>query len=238
MPRTAAVSRTLFRDRVEAGDVLAARLGHYAGRPEVLVLALPRGGVPVAARVAEALGAPLDVFVVRKLGVPGHEELAMGAIASGGVLVRNEEVVGKLGLGEHDLRRVAEVERRELARRERSYREDRPPPDLAGRVVILVDDGLATGSTMRAAVEAAHRLGPARVVVAVPTAPASTCQRLREVADEVVCASTPRPFRAVGNSYRSFPQTSDQEVRSLLDAAWAPDPGRRRPDGPDPAREP
>ena len=238
MPGAGAVARTVFRDRVEAGDVLAAWLGHYAGRPEVLVLALPRGGVPVAARVAEALGAPLDVFVVRKLGVPGHEELAMGAIASGGVLVRNEEVVGKLGLGEHDLRRVAEVERRELARRERSYREGRAPPDLAGRVVILVDDGLATGSTMRAAVEAARRLGPARVVVAVPTAPASTCQHLREVADEVVCATTPRPFRAVGNSYRSFPQTSDEEVRSLLEAAWAPDPGRRWPDGPGPAREP
>jgi putative phosphoribosyl transferase len=238
MPGAGAVARTVFRDRVEAGDVLAAWLGHYAGRPEVLVLALPRGGVPVAARVAEALGAPLDVFVVRKLGVPGHEELAMGAIASGGVLVRNEEVVGKLGLGEDTLRRVAEAEQRELARRERSYRQDRPPPDLAGRVVILVDDGLATGSTMRAAVEAARRLGPARVVVAVPTAPASTCQRLREVADEVFCATTPRPFRAVGNSYRSFPQTSDEEVRSLLEAAWAPGPRRRWPDGPGPAREP
>jgi predicted phosphoribosyltransferase len=237
MPGAGAVARTVFRDRVEAGDVLAAWLGHYAGRPEVLVLALPRGGVPVAGRVAEALGAPLDVFVVRKLGVPGHEELAMGAIASGGVLVRNEEVVGKLGLSEDTLRRVAEVERHELARRERRYREDRPPPDLAGRVVILVDDGLATGSTMRAAVEAARRLGPARVVVAVPTAPASTCQRLQEVADEVVCATTPRPFRAVGNSYRSFPQTSDEEVRSLLEAAWAPDPRRRWPDGPGPARE-
>jgi predicted phosphoribosyltransferase len=194
--------------------------------------------VPVAARVAEALGAPLDVFVVRKLGVPGHEELAMGAIASGGVLVRNEEVVGKLGLSEDTLRRVAEAEQRELARRERRYREDRPPPDLAGRVVILVDDGLATGSTMRAAVEAARRLGPARVVVAVPTAPASTCQNLREVADDVVCATTPRPFRAVGNSYRSFPQTSDEEVRSLLEAAWAPGRGRRWPDRPGPAREP
>lgn len=238
MPGAGAVARTVFRDRVEAGDVLAAWLGHYAGRPEVLVLALPRGGVPVAARVAEALGAPLDVFVVRKLGVPGHEELAMGAIASGGVLVRNEEVVGKLGLGEDTLRRVAEAEQRELARRERRYREDRQPPDLAGRVVILVDDGLATGSTMRAAVEAARRLGPARVVVAVPTAPASTCQNLRELADEVVCATTPRPFRAVGNSYRSFPQTSDEEVRSLLEAAWAPDRGRRWPDGPGPAREP
>ena len=213
--------RTLCRDRVEAGDTLAGLLGHYAGRPDVLVLALPRGGVPVAARVAEALGAPLDVFVVRKLGVPGHEELAMGAIATGGVRVVNEQVVGRLRLGEAELQRVAEAEERELARRERSYREGRGPPDLAGQVVILVDDGLATGSTMRAAVAAARRLGPARVVVAVPTAPASTCQRLGEEADEVVCATTPRPFRAVGYSYRSFPQTSDEEVRSLLRAAWA-----------------
>jgi putative phosphoribosyl transferase len=213
------VPRTVFRDRVEAGDVLAAQLGHYAGRADVLVLGLPRGGVPVAARVAQALGAPLDVFVVRKLGVPGHEELAMGAIASGGVLVRNQEVVRRLGLGEADLQRVAEAEQRELARRERSYRERRPPLALAGRVVILVDDGLATGSTMRAAVAAARRLGPARVVVAVPTAPASTCERLREEADEVICASTPRPFRAVGYSYRAFPQTSDAEVRELLQAA-------------------
>ena len=213
--------KTLFRDRVEAGDALAGLLGHYAGRPDVLVLALPRGGVPVAARVAEALGAPLDVFVVRKLGVPGQPELAMGAIATGGVRVVNEQVVGRLRLGEADLQRVAEAEERELARRERSYREGRGPPDLAGQVVILVDDGLATGSTMRAAVAAARRLGPARVVVAVPTAPASTCQRLGEEADEVVCATTPRPFRAVGYSYRSFPQTSDEEVRSLLRAAWA-----------------
>jgi predicted phosphoribosyltransferase len=214
----------MFRDRAEAGDVLAGLLGHYAGRDDVLVLALPRGGVPVAARVAEALRAPLDVFVVRKLGVPGQEELAMGAIATGGVQVRNEEVVGRLRLGEAAVRRVAEVEQRELERRERSYREGRSPPDLAGRVVILVDDGLATGSTMRAAVAAARRLGPARVVVAVPTAPVSTCQHLREEADEVVCASTPRPFRAVGYSYRSFPQTSDQEVRDLLRAAWTATP--------------
>jgi len=213
------VPRTVFRDRVEAGDVLAGQLGHYAGRADVLVLGLPRGGVPVAARVAQALGAPLDVFVVRKLGVPGHEELAMGAIASGGVRVRNQEVVRRLGLGEADLERVAEAEERELARRERSYREGRPPLALAGRVAILVDDGLATGSTMRAAVAAARRLEPARVVVAVPTAPASTCESLREEADEVICASTPRPFRAVGYSYRAFPQTSDAEVRELLRAA-------------------
>ena len=215
------MARAVFRDRAEAGDVLAGRLGHYAGRDDVVVLALPRGGVPVAARVAQALGAPLDVFVVRKLGVPGHEELAMGAIASGGVEVVNEQVAGRLGLGEADLRRAAEAEGRELARREHRYREGRPPPDLGGRVVILVDDGLATGSTMRAAVAAVRRLGPARVVAAVPTAPASTCQRLAEEADEMICATTPRPFRAVGYSYRSFPQTSDEEVRTLLQSAWA-----------------
>jgi putative phosphoribosyl transferase len=236
------VSRMIFRDRTEAGDVLAGQLGQHAGRGDVLVLALPRGGVPVAARVARALGAPLDVFVVRKLGVPGHEELAMGAIASGGVQVVNEQVVGRLGLGEAVLRRVAEAERRELERRERIYREGRSPPDLAGRVVILVDDGVATGSTMRAAVAAARRLGPARVVVAVPTAPASTCQRLRSEADEVVCATTPRPFRAVGYSYRSFPQTSDEEVRALLRSAWeagpAPPPAAPPPAGPPPAGPP
>jgi predicted phosphoribosyltransferase len=219
----------MFRDRADAGDVLAAELAHWAGRDDVVVLALPRGGVPVAARVAEALGAPLDVFVVRKLGVPGHEELAMGAIASGGVMVVNERVAGRLGLGEADLQRAADAEGRELARRERRYREGRAPPDLAGRVVILVDDGLATGSTMRAAVAAVRRLDPARVVVAVPTAPASTCQRLAEEADEVVCATTPRPFRAVGSSYRSFPQTSDEEVRALLQAAWRGPGGRPRP---------
>jgi putative phosphoribosyl transferase len=214
------MNRTVFRDRVEAGDVLAARLGHYAGRADVLVLALPRGGVPVGARVARALGAQLDVFVVRKLGVPGHEELAMGAIASGGVRIHNEEVVRKLRMDDATIQQVAEAEERELARRERSYRQQRPPPDLTGRVVILVDDGLATGSTMRAAVAAARRLGPARLVVAVPTAPASTCEQFRREADEVVCATTPRPFRAVGYSYRSFPQTTDEEVRELLQAAW------------------
>jgi putative phosphoribosyl transferase len=214
------MTRTVFSDRAEAGDVLAARLSHLAGRPDLLVLALPRGGVPVGARVARALRAPLDVFVVRKLGVPGHEELAMGAIAGGGVRVRNQEVTSRLGLDDAVIDRVAEAEELELARRERSYRADRPAPDLAGKVVVLVDDGLATGSTMRAAVAAARAAGPARIVVAVPTAPASTCERLRREADEVVCASTPRPFRAVGYSYRSFPQTSDEEVQELLRAAW------------------
>ena len=215
------MTRTVFSDRAEAGDVLAARLSHLAGRPDLLVLALPRGGVPVGARVARALRAPLDVFVVRKLGVPGHEELAMGAIAGGGVRVRNQEVTSRLGLDDAVIDRVAEAEELELARRERSYRADRPAPDLVGKVVVLVDDGLATGSTMRAAVAAARAAGPARIVVAVPTAPASTCERLRREADEVVCATTPRPFRAVGYSYRSFPQTTDEEVRELLRAAWA-----------------
>jgi predicted phosphoribosyltransferase len=218
------MSENGFRDRRDAGRVLAGRLVQYRGRDDVVVLGLPRGGVPVAYEVARALGAPLDVFVVRKLGVPGHEELAMGAIASGGVRVVNEQVVGRLNLDETVLGRVAEVEGRELTRREQRYREGRGPPDLAGRVVILVDDGLATGSTMRAAVAAARRLGPARVVVAVPTAPASTCERLREEADEVVCATTPRPFRAVGYSYRSFPQTTDQEVTATLRSAWSEPP--------------
>ena len=232
----------MFRDRVDAGDVLAGRLGHYAGRDDVVVLGLPRGGVPVAARVARALGAPLDVFVVRKLGVPGHEELAMGAIASGGVQVVNEQVVDRLRLNEAVLDRVAEAEGRELTRREQRYRQGQALPDLTGQVVILVDDGLATGSTMRAAVAAARRLGPSRVVVAVPTAPASTCQRLREEADEVVCATTPRPFRAVGYSSRSFPQTTDEEVTATLRAAAEGQgpgpPGQPRGWGPGPPAGP
>ena len=221
-----------FADRTQAGRLLAPRLDEYSGRSaDVIVLGLPRGGVPVAFEVARRLRLPLDVYVVRKLGTPGFEELAMGAIATGGVRVVNEQVVGRLRLREADLQRVAEVEGRELVRRERSYREGRDPPDLAGRVVILVDDGLATGSTMRAAVAAARRLDPARVVVAVPTAPASTCQRLRHEADEVVCATTPRPFRAVGYSYSSFPQTADEEVRSLLRPGGA---GTGTPAGPGP----
>src|ERR687894_726738 len=163
-----------FRDRSEAGQLLAAKLADYADRPDVVVLALPRGGVPVAYEVARALGAPLDVFVVRKLGVPGHEEMAMGAIASGGVVVLNDDVIRALRINPQTIQRVAEREARELLRREQAYREGRPMRDLAGKTVILVDDGLATGSSMRAAIQALRKLGPARIVVAVPAAPAST----------------------------------------------------------------
>jgi predicted phosphoribosyltransferase len=218
----------LYRDRADAGATLAGLLGQYAGRDDLLVLGLPRGGVPVAYQVARALGAPLDVFLVRKLGVPGREELAMGAIASGGVRVVNRQLVEGLGIPVAMVERTIEAEQRELDRRERAYREDRPPPQVEGKVVVLVDDGLATGSTMRAAIAAVRRLGPGRLVVAVPTAPAVTCQELRREADEVICASTPARFRAVGLSYRQFPQVSDEEVRQLLhrarSAPVAPDP--------------
>lgn len=209
----------LFQDRADAGRQLAARLMHYAGRPEVIVLALPRGGVPVAYEVATALGAPLDVFLVRKLGVPGHEELAMGAVASGGVRVLNTEVVEALGISEQAIEGVAQQELRELERRERVYRGGRPPPELRDRVVILVDDGLATGSTMRAAVRAVRKQQPARVVVAVPTAAASSCFSLEREADEVVALMTPEDFYAVGQWYEDFSQTSDAEVAALLQKA-------------------
>jgi predicted phosphoribosyltransferase len=207
-----------FEDRTEAGRQLAAYLMAYANRPDVIVLGLPRGGVPVAFEVAQALNAPLDVFVVRKLGVPGHEELAMGAIATGDVVVLNEDVVEGLRIPDSVLERVAAEERQELLRREGIYRGNRPPPDLRGRIVILVDDGLATGSTMRAAVEAIRRQGPARIVVAVPVAAAETCEQFRHegVADEVICLRTPEPFYAVGLWYQDFSPTTDQEVRDLL----------------------
>lgn len=208
---------TAFRDRSEAGQLLAERLIAYAGRPDILVLALPRGGVPVAYEVARALGAPLDVFVVRKLGIPGHEELAMGAIASGGVRVLNDDVVQALHIPERVIEAVAARELRELERRERAYHGDRPAPDVRNRTVILVDDGLATGSTMRAAVAALRRLGPARIVVAVPTAAPSTCEEFRREADECICQITPEPFHAVGLWYQDFSQTTDDEVRDLLD---------------------
>src|SRR3981081_3246764 len=210
------IARGLFRDRHEAGRLLAAKLSAYANRPDLLVLALPRGGVPVAYEVARALDAPLDVFVVRKLGVPGYEELAMGAVATGGVRVLNDQLVHHLGLPKHLIDSVAAQEQDELARRERLYRGGRPPPDVRGRTVILVDDGLATGATMRAAIEALRQLKPARIVVAVPTASRETCEELRTKVDDVICAITPEPFHAVGLWYQDFAQTTDEEVRNLL----------------------
>jgi putative phosphoribosyl transferase len=205
-----------FKNRSEAGRFLAEQLSAYANRPDTLVLALPRGGVPVAYEVAKAVGAPLDVFQVRKLGLPGHEELAMGAIATGGVRVRNPEVVEYLRIPDEVIDEVTERERRELERRERLYREGRPALSPRGRVVILVDDGLATGSTMLAAVLALRQQQPASIVVAVPVAAKQTCEELRTVADEVVCAVTPDPFYAVGLWYEDFSQTTDEEVRELL----------------------
>jgi predicted phosphoribosyltransferase len=205
----------LFRDRSEAGRRLAEHLGDFS-RQDGLVLALPRGGVPVGFEVARALDAQFDVFLVRKLGVPGYEELAMGAIASGGVTVRNEDAVRGLGIPARVIEAVAARERKELERRERAYRDDRPAPEVRGRTVILVDDGLATGSTMRAAVAALRRQGPARIVVAVPVGAATTCAELQGEADGVVCASTPDPFFAVGAWYQDFAQTTDDEVRALL----------------------
>jgi predicted phosphoribosyltransferase len=207
---------TRFKDRVEAGQVLARALSAYVGRDDVTVLALPRGGVPVAHEVAEALDAPLDVFVVRKLGVPGHEELAMGAIASGGVRVLNENVVGPLRISPRDIDRVAAREEQELSRREREYRGGAPPADVLGRTVILVDDGLATGASMRAAVLALRQRRPAWLVVAVPVGAPSTCAEFVEAADDVVCARTPEPFYAVGQWYEDFSQTSDEDVRDLV----------------------
>jgi putative phosphoribosyl transferase len=209
----------IFRDRTDAGQHLAASLAKYANRSDVLVLALPRGGVPVAYEVAKQLGAPLDVFLVRKLGVPGHEELAMGAIATGGVRVINEDIVRYLKIPGEVIDAVAESEAQELERREHAYRNDRPPPDVKGRVVILIDDGLATGSTMRAAAAALRKQNPARIVVAVPVSSPETCDEFRSEVDEIVCAVTPEPFRGVGMWYEDFSQTTDEEVRELLERA-------------------
>ena len=205
-----------FIDRRSAGRVLASRLAQYAGRNDVVVLALPRGGVPVGYEVASALGVPMDVFLVRKLGTPGHRELAMGAIASGGVRVLNEDVVHWYGISESAIERIAREEQEELDRRERAYRDNRPLPDLTNKIVILIDDGLATGSTMRAAAQAVRAHRPDRVIVAVPVGAGETCAELAAVADEVICAMMPEPFSAVGQWYLNFDQTDDDEVRQLL----------------------
>ena len=208
----------IFQDRTDAGRQLAEELLSYAGRDDAIVLALPRGGVPVAFEVAQRLGVPLDVFVVRKLGVPGHEELAMGAIASGGIRVLNEDVLYVLPDAQSIVEMVTAIEREELQRRERDYRGDRPAPEVRGRTVILVDDGLATGATMRAAAAALRQQGAAKIIVAVPVGAPSTCHEIKSVADAVVCLQTPGSFMGVGQYYEDFSQTSDEEVRELLAA--------------------
>lgn len=211
--------RIQFADRSEAGRYLATKLARYANRADVLVLALPRGGVPVAFEVARLLQVPLDIFVVRKLGVPGHEEMAMGAIASGGVRVLNRDVVEQLQISEAEIEQAAAMEQAELERREALYRGNRPRSQVRGCTVILVDDGLATGASMRAAVTALKQLDPRQIVVAVPTAARSTCEEFEDEVDEVVCAITPEPFFAVGLWYEDFSQTTDEEVRDLLEKA-------------------
>lgn len=207
---------TVYRDRHDAGKRLAKRLSAYAHRPDVLILALPRGGVPVAYEAAQALNAPLDVFIVRKLGVPDHEELAMGAIASGGIQVLNYDVICALDIPEEIIEKIVAREQKELERREQLYRDGRPAPDVKGQTVILIDDGLATGATMRAALRALREQEPARLIVAVPVAAPSTCLELLGEADDVICTSTPEPFFGVGLWYQNFEQTSDQEVHDLL----------------------
>lgn len=209
----------LYEDRADSGRQLAQALIAYHGRSDVVILGLPRGGIPVAFEVAKELNAPLDVFIVRKLGVPGHQELAMGAIASGGVRVLNKEVVRELGLSEKDIEKVAERERQELKHREITYRGQRPGVNLQGKIAVLIDDGIATGASMRAAVKGLRQHDPAKIIVAVPTAPAETCQAFENLADEVVCLETPRPFGGVGAWFKSFSQTTNDEVRNLLEQA-------------------
>jgi putative phosphoribosyl transferase len=208
-----------FADRVEAGRLLAEQLRGYAGRPDVIVLALPRGGLPVAYEIATRLGVPLDIFLVRKLGAPGQPELAMGAIATGGARVLNDDVIRYLSVSPEVIDAVAVAEQIELERREQAYRGDRSTPDLQGKQVILVDDGLATGSSMRAAIGAVRTQSPARIVVAVPVAARETCEELKREVEELICLRTPEPFSAVGLWYEDFSQTSDEEVRDLLQRA-------------------
>lgn len=210
---------TRFRDRAEAGRLLATRLAEYADRADVLVLGLPRGGVPVAFEVARGLKVPLDVFLVRKLGVPGHEELGMGALASGGVRVLNDELIRALQVNQESIHRVTEQETQELQRRERHYRNGRAGPDVRDCTIILIDDGLATGLTMRAAARALHQQQPAKIVVAVPVASLEVCEELKDLVDEVICTITPRELFAVGLWYEDFSQTGDDEVRELLERA-------------------
>jgi predicted phosphoribosyltransferase len=207
----------IYRNRIEAGRVLAEHLRHFRDHPKAIVLALPRGGVPVGFEIASSLHLPFDVFLVRKLGTPGHSELAMGAIASGGVRVINNSVVNSMGVSQDEINAVAQREQQELERREHMYRGDRPPPDVRGRIVILVDDGLATGSTMRAAVEALRAEGAKEIVVAVPVASRETCDQIGNEVDSVVCGATPEPFYAVGQWYLDFSPTTDEEVRELLE---------------------
>lgn len=211
-------------DRSEAGRELAEALAHYRGRQDVLVLALPRGGVPVAYEIASALQAPLDLVLVRKLGAPGQRELAMGAIASGGIRVLNENLISTLNVSGRDIESVAEREQRELERREVAYRGDRPRQGISGRTVILVDDGVATGATMRAAIASLRQQNPARIVIALPLAPASTVNTLAREADEVICLHSPEPFVAIGRWYQDFSQVSDREVRGLLARVWEQTP--------------
>ncbi|MGE0103066.1 MAG: phosphoribosyltransferase [Blastocatellales bacterium] len=211
----------LYRDRSDAGRQLAAALQEYAGRDDVIVLGLPRGGIPVAFEVARALELPLDMVLVRKLGVPGQEELAMGAISTGGACVLNDDVLGWMNIPREVIEQAIERESVELARRESLYRGDRPPPAIKGKTVILIDDGLATGSTMRAAIRGLLQLSPARIIAAVPLAPAQTCAEIRRIDKKVdcLCLATPEPFYAVGQGYRVFDQTSDDEVRELMKKA-------------------
>ncbi len=217
----------MMRDRADAGVRLAQALGAYEDHADVMVLALPRGGVPVGYEIAKRLGAPLDVYLVRKLGVPGHEELAMGALAGDGTCVIDRELIASLGIDEETLSAVVRREMAELHRRELAYRDRRPQPDVAGKIAIVVDDGLATGATMRAAASALRRCDPAAIVVAVPVAAARTRASLESIVDRVVCLFTPEPFHAVGLYYANFEQTSDDEVRRLLAAAAAGETGRR-----------